>query len=83
MQKITKERNLYKNRCKKNYGVNDQMKNQKDLEMKYIVIKLNDIEKYMSFDRQQIFWSLFWEMIDTKIIHNKADKVYQKLWKKE
>lgn len=59
------------------------MKDEKDLSEKYIVIKLDDIKKHMSFDRQQIFWSLFWEMIDTKVIHKKADKVYEKLWKKE
>lgn len=57
------------------------MKDEKDLEKKYIVIKLNDIKKYMSFDRQQIFWSLFWEMVKTKEIHKKADKIYNKLWK--
>ena len=56
------------------------MRDKKDLNMKYIVMKISDIEKYMAFDRQQIFWSLFWEMIDTKEIHKKADKIYNKLW---
>ncbi len=57
------------------------MKDEKDLNMKYVVMKISDIEKYMSFDKQQIFWSLFWEMIDTKEIHKTSDKIYNKLWK--
>ena len=57
------------------------MKDEKDLEMKYVVIKTNDIQRYMSFDRQQIFWSLFWEMVGTREIHKKADKVYERIWK--
>ena len=36
------------------------------LEMKYLVIKLEDIEKYMDGRDQRAFWCLFWDMIDKK-----------------
>jgi hypothetical protein len=42
------------------------MKDEKDLDLKYVVIKLDDIKTYMTKKQQDEFWRLFWDMIGLK-----------------
>lgn len=42
------------------------MKDEKDLDLKYVVIKIDDIKTYMTKDQQDAFWKLFWGMIEAK-----------------
>jgi len=44
----------------------DGMRDKKDLKMKYLVIKLEDIEQYMTKKNQRAFWDLFWDMVEEK-----------------
>lgn len=53
------------------------MKNEKDLEMKYLTIKLSDINKYMTDNERKVFWELFWRMVDTR-----EEKIYPELYRK-
>lgn len=41
------------------------MRNEKDLSMKYVVLKIDDINKLDEYDKNT-FWTLFWRMIDKK-----------------
>lgn len=42
------------------------MKNEKDLYMKFVVLKIDDINKFMSEKERNLFWKLFWDMVDRK-----------------
>ena len=42
------------------------MKNEKDLDMKYLVVKIDDINEYMTETEKIHFWDCFWNMIHTK-----------------
>jgi len=38
----------------------------RDLIMKYVVVKLDDLKRYLTEVERDHFWSLFWRMIDRK-----------------
>lgn len=42
------------------------MKNEKDLYMKFVVLKIEDINSFMSETERNLFWKLFWDMVDRK-----------------
>jgi len=43
-----------------------KMKDEKDLYMKFVVLKIDDINTYMSDEERKQFWDLFWNMVDKK-----------------
>ena len=53
--------------------------NDKNLEMKYLVVKLEDIKKYMNLEQQEKFWDLFWGMIRHKKLMKRIEEKQNKL----
>lgn len=50
------------------------MKDEKNLELKYVVMKLDDIKTYMTKKQQDEFWKLFWNMIGLKEALKRQEK---------
>ena len=43
-----------------------RVRDEKDLEMRYVVVKLEDIRRFLINEEQREFWRLFWEIVDRK-----------------
>jgi len=43
-----------------------ETRNEKDLGVRYVTIKISDLNKYLNEQERNDFWKLFWSIVDRK-----------------